>query len=118
MRLKIRAGSARKCRRANSFEMSVAGPNRPAFEFCDVFSVGSRLSPQFPSQSLRRPCPSDAPDLRSADRVGLLKPAGSLPALLLVVAACRSSTWPPQISPTLRALILNLSTVRQAESHI
>src|SRR5271165_4667858 len=68
MRLKIRTGLARKAG-ANSFEMSVAGPNRPAFEFCDVFSVGSRSSPQFPGQSPRRPCPSDPPDLYSADRV-------------------------------------------------
>src|SRR5271166_5341881 len=98
--------------------MSVAGPNRPAFEFCDVFTVGSRLSPQFPSKSPRRPCPSDPPDLCSADRVWPPQAGWLRRSALLVVAACRSSTWPPQISPTLRALILNLSTVRQVESHI
>ena len=87
----------------------------------EPFSVGSPLSLQFPSQSPRRPYPSDPPTLRiSAQQIacGLPSPAGFLPALLLVVVACGSSTWPAQISPTLRALILNLSTVQQAESHI
>src|SRR5580704_13918611 len=102
---------------ANSFEMSVAGPDRPCFEFRDVFSVGSQLSPQFPSQSPRRPCPLDPPISPRQIACDLLKPSGFLPALLLVVAACRSSTWPRKF-PTLRHLIVNLSTVRRAESRI
>jgi hypothetical protein len=94
--------------------MSVAGPNRPAFEFCDVFSVVSRLSPQF------QPKVRDVPALQtlqiSARQIacGLLKSVG--------LRFC--SSLPPEdrhLAPAnftnIVGLILNLSTVRQTESH-
>ncbi len=95
--------------------MSVEGPYRPTLDFCNVFSVVSRLSPQFPSQV------HDVPTLQtlriSAQQVayGLLSPAGFLPAPLLVVVALQIAHLD---RANFTALILKLSTVRKAESHI
>src|SRR5208337_2827771 len=117
MRLKIRADSVRECRR-QWLRNERGRPLSSDLGLLQCFSVGSRLSPQFPGQV------HDVPTLQtfriSAQQIacGLLSPAGFLPAPLLVVVPCRLSTWTTQISSTFRAFILNLSTVRKTESHI
>ncbi len=65
----------------NGFEMSVVGPHLPTLEFCDDFSVGSWLNPQFPSQV--RGVPTFQTVRISAQQItyGLASPAGFLPAL-------------------------------------
>src|SRR5271165_3288684 len=98
--------------------MSVASPNRPAFEFCDVFSVGSRLNPN--SQGKVRDVPALQTLRISAGRPRVAsssRPAPSQRSCSSLPPADRP-LGPPQVSTTLRALILKLSTTRQAESHI
>ena len=58
------------------------------------FRFGLDCAPN--SHEKGRPCPSDLRIKTRQFACGLLKPAGFLPALLLVVAACRSSIWPPE----------------------
>jgi hypothetical protein len=111
MRLMIRADLVRESRR-QWFRNERGSPHHPTLEFCDDFSVGSPLSPQFPSQVVTSLPFRPSGFLLSRSRMASRRQASSQRFCSSLSPSDRP-LGPRKFLPTLRAVILNLSAVWQ-----